>query len=60
MAGPEEPTPDGHGRPAAGERFGLTAFAGRVAWRAGIDEDEALRRSAVVLNVLDAFVSPRR
>lgn len=47
----------GHPR-SAGERFGLTAFAGRVAWRAGITEEAALQRSAVVLNVLDAFVSP--
>ncbi|MEG3628224.1 DUF2267 domain-containing protein [Streptomyces poriticola] len=50
--------PDGSERPVSGERFGLTAFAGRVAWRAGIGEEEALQRSAVVLNVLDAFVSP--
>ncbi|GGL86690.1 hypothetical protein GCM10010129_33090 [Streptomyces fumigatiscleroticus] len=55
---PEET--DGEGQPPrdAGERFGLTAFAGRVAWRAGLGEDAALQRSAVVLNVLDAFVSP--
>jgi uncharacterized protein (DUF2267 family) len=52
---------DGHGQlRAAGERFGLTAFAGRVAWRAGITEEAALERSAVVLNVLDAFVSPEQ
>ncbi|MEU0739850.1 DUF2267 domain-containing protein [Streptomyces sp. NPDC006134] len=48
---------DGHAR-STGERFDLTAFAGRVAWRAGITEEAALQRSAVVLNVLDAFVSP--
>ncbi|MDN0196532.1 DUF2267 domain-containing protein [Streptomyces sp. S.PNR 29] len=51
----------GQGQPrTTGERFGLTAFAGRVAWRAGISEDVALQRSAVVLNVLDAFVSPEQ
>lgn len=47
----------GHTR-GTGERFGLTAFAGRVAWRAGITEEAALQRAAVVLNVLDASVSP--
>ncbi|MFV0137446.1 DUF2267 domain-containing protein [Streptomyces sp. HMX87] len=55
-SGPE--ASDGSGQPAGGERFGLTAFAGRVAWRAGIGEEEALRRSAAVPNVLDSFVSP--
>ncbi|GAA2430248.1 DUF2267 domain-containing protein [Streptomyces glaucus] len=44
----------------SGERFDLTAFAGRIAWRAGITEEAALQRSAVVLNVLDAFVSPEQ
>ncbi|MFF5404500.1 DUF2267 domain-containing protein [Streptomyces misionensis] len=43
---------------AAGERFGLTAFAGRVADRAGTDEDTALREAAAVLEVLDAALAP--
>ncbi|WBO68328.1 DUF2267 domain-containing protein [Streptomyces camelliae] len=42
----------------AGERFGLTAFAGRIAGRAGTDEDTALREAAAVLEVLDAAVAP--
>ncbi|MBV7700146.1 DUF2267 domain-containing protein [Streptomyces sp. TRM70350] len=47
------------GRPSgAGERFDLTAFAGRVAVRAGTTEDRALRYCAAVLEVLDAAVSP--
>jgi uncharacterized protein (DUF2267 family) len=41
-----------------GERFGLTAFVGRVAWRAGTREDDALREATAVLDVLDAAVSP--
>ncbi|MGW0812995.1 DUF2267 domain-containing protein [Streptomyces viridiviolaceus] len=63
LAGEIRPTdaePEGHGQPSGAERFGLTAFAGRVAWRAGIDEEAALQRSAVVLNVLDAVVSPEQ
>ncbi|MBD0421277.1 DUF2267 domain-containing protein [Streptomyces sp. NPDC052309] len=55
-----EGAPGGPGQPSGAERFGLTAFAGRVAWRAGIDEEAALQRSAVVLNVLDAVVSPEQ
>ncbi|MEU2305978.1 DUF2267 domain-containing protein [Streptomyces misionensis] len=42
----------------AGERFGLTAFAGRVADRAGTDEETALREAAAVLEVLDAALAP--
>ncbi|WP_225828054.1 DUF2267 domain-containing protein [Streptomyces naphthomycinicus] len=42
----------------AGERFGLTAFAGRIAARAGTDEDTALRDAAAVLEVLDAALAP--
>ncbi|MFF9688389.1 DUF2267 domain-containing protein [Streptomyces sp. NPDC014623] len=42
----------------SGERFGLTAFAGRVAWRAGVPEDVALRQTAAVFEVLDAAVAP--
>ena len=57
---PPDAEPEGHGQPSGAERVGLTAFAGRVAWRAGIDEEAALQRSAVVLNVLDAVVSPEQ
>ncbi|GGW77153.1 hypothetical protein GCM10010503_63780 [Streptomyces lucensis JCM 4490] len=42
----------------AGERFGLTVFAGRIADRAGTDEDTALREAAAVLEVLDAALAP--
>ncbi|MFF9087577.1 DUF2267 domain-containing protein [Streptomyces sp. NPDC014991] len=42
----------------SGERFGLTAFAGRIAVRAGTDEDTALREAAAVLEVLDAALAP--
>lgn len=42
----------------AGERFGLTAFAGRIADRAGTDEDTALRDAAAVMEVLDAALAP--
>ncbi|MFF2655664.1 DUF2267 domain-containing protein [Streptomyces sp. NPDC058045] len=52
------PGPSPEGDPARGEPFGLSVFAGRVAWRAGIAEDEALHRTAAVLEVLDAAVSP--
>ncbi|MEU6465820.1 DUF2267 domain-containing protein [Streptomyces sp. NPDC046976] len=47
---------DGSG--TAGERFGLTVFAGRIADRAGTDEDTALRDAAAVLEVLDAALAP--
>ncbi|MGW2492000.1 DUF2267 domain-containing protein [Streptomyces sp. NPDC001606] len=42
----------------AAERFGLTAFAGRIAVRAGTDEDTALRDAAAVMEVLDAALAP--
>ncbi|MCF6523383.1 DUF2267 domain-containing protein [Streptomyces sp. JJ36] len=45
-------------RSGSGERFDLTAFAGRVAWRSGVSEDAALRQTAAVLEVLDAAVAP--
>ncbi|TPQ23604.1 DUF2267 domain-containing protein [Streptomyces sporangiiformans] len=51
------PTEDERRR-GAGERFDLTAFAGRIAWRAGVPEDVALRQAAAVLEVLDAAVAP--
>ncbi|MCH0562436.1 MULTISPECIES: DUF2267 domain-containing protein [unclassified Streptomyces] len=55
---PADPaTEAGHPR-TVGERFDLTSFVGRVAWRAGVSEDTALRRSAAVLEVLDAAVAP--
>ncbi|MGW8377376.1 DUF2267 domain-containing protein [Streptomyces sp. ODS28] len=41
-----------------GERFGLTSFAGRVAWRAATTDDQAIRDAAAVLEVLDAAVAP--
>ncbi|WP_405801317.1 DUF2267 domain-containing protein [Streptomyces sp. NBC_01506] len=42
----------------SGERFDLIAFAGRIADRAGTDEDAALREAAAVLEVLDAALAP--
>ena len=42
----------------AGEPFGLTVFAGRIADRAGTDEDTALLDAAAVLEVLDAALAP--
>lgn len=41
-----------------GELFDLSVFAGRVAWRAETSEEEALRRAAAVMDVLDAAVAP--
>ncbi|MCD0484481.1 DUF2267 domain-containing protein [Streptacidiphilus sp. ASG 303] len=41
-----------------GERFDLTTFAGRIAWRSGTDEEVALREAGAVLDVLDASLSP--
>lgn len=49
----------GHPR-SAGERFDLTTFVGRVAWRAGVSEDTAVQRAAAVLEVLDAAVAPEQ
>jgi uncharacterized protein (DUF2267 family) len=48
----------GDGSGATGERFGLTAFAGRIADRAGTDEETALRDAVAVLEVLDAALAP--
>ncbi|MFJ6215848.1 DUF2267 domain-containing protein [Streptomyces sp. NPDC092296] len=42
----------------SGERFDLTAFAGRIAWRGGASEEAALREASAVLEVLDAALSP--
>lgn len=47
-----------HDAGTSGERFGLTVFAGRIADRAGADEDTALRDAAAVLEVLDAALAP--
>ncbi|MGP3981631.1 DUF2267 domain-containing protein [Streptomyces sp. KR80] len=41
-----------------GERFDITGFAGRIAWRAGVSEEVALQDAAVMFEVLDAAVSP--
>ncbi|MGV9347057.1 DUF2267 domain-containing protein [Streptomyces spiralis] len=46
------------GTHASGERFDLTVFAGRIAGRAGTDEDAAVREAAAVLEVLDAALAP--
>ncbi|MFD6833034.1 DUF2267 domain-containing protein [Streptomyces diastaticus] len=43
---------------SAAERFDLTTFAGRIAVRAGTNEDTALRDAAAVLEVLDAALAP--
>ncbi|MGC5343882.1 DUF2267 domain-containing protein [Streptomyces sp. DT24] len=52
---PAHPEPRSKG---SGERFDITAFAGRVAWRTGTSEDTALEQTAAVFEVLDAAVSP--
>lgn len=41
-----------------GERFGLTGFAGRIAWRTERTEEEALREAAAFFEVLDSAVGP--
>ncbi|WP_431774147.1 DUF2267 domain-containing protein [Streptomyces cucumeris] len=41
-----------------GERFGLTGFAGRIAWRTERTEEEALREASAFFEVLDAAVDP--
>ncbi|MFD0312792.1 DUF2267 domain-containing protein [Streptomyces flavalbus] len=40
------------------EQFGLTTLAGRIAARAGTDEDTALREASAVFEVLDAALAP--
>ncbi|POX38191.1 DUF2267 domain-containing protein [Streptomyces sp. Ru73] len=40
------------------ERFDLTTFAARIAWRGGVSEDAALREASAVFEVLDAALSP--
>ncbi|MFE0822503.1 DUF2267 domain-containing protein [Streptomyces sp. NPDC058794] len=53
----QEPAADGD--PAtSGERFGLTAFTGRIAGRAATDDDSAVQQAAAVLEVLDAALTP--
>ena len=46
------------GQRATGERFDLTGFAGRVAWRAHTGEEAAVREATAVFEVLDAALSP--
>ncbi|MFI0776570.1 DUF2267 domain-containing protein [Streptomyces sp. NPDC021212] len=41
-----------------GERFGLTGFAGRIAWRGEASEDEAIREASAFFEVLDSAVDP--
>ncbi|WP_413802764.1 DUF2267 domain-containing protein [Streptomyces iranensis] len=41
-----------------GERFDLTGFAGRIAWRTEHTEEEALREAAAFFEVLDSAVDP--
>ncbi|RNF88006.1 DUF2267 domain-containing protein [Streptomyces botrytidirepellens] len=41
-----------------GERFDLTGFAGRVAWRAESTEEEAIREASACFEVLDSAVAP--
>ncbi|MEU8827938.1 DUF2267 domain-containing protein [Streptomyces sp. NPDC048636] len=41
-----------------GERFDLTGFAGRIAWRTEHTEEEALREASAFFEVLDAAVDP--
>ncbi|OEV04121.1 DUF2267 domain-containing protein [Streptomyces oceani] len=41
-----------------GERFDLTTFAGRVAWRDATSQERAAYRTAAVVEVLDAAVAP--
>ncbi|MBC7273366.1 MAG: DUF2267 domain-containing protein [Streptomyces sp.] len=40
------------------ERFDLTTLAGRIAARAGTDEDMAVREASAVFEVLDAALAP--
>ncbi|UZJ30666.1 DUF2267 domain-containing protein [Streptomyces endophytica] len=44
--------------PGDGERFDLTVFAARVAWRGGVSEQAALQEAAAVFEVLDAALAP--
>ncbi|UNO42902.1 DUF2267 domain-containing protein [Streptomyces sp. MST-110588] len=50
-----EAGPEGGDAP---ERFDLTAFAGRVAWRGAVSEETAVREAAAVFEVLDAALAP--
>lgn len=56
--GTTEPAHSPPEQSGVGERFDLTTFAGRVAWRAGVAEDTAVRQSAAVLEILDSAVAP--
>ncbi|GAB7032542.1 DUF2267 domain-containing protein [Streptomyces sp. NPDC021749] len=55
-AGPSAERPGGP--PGDGERFDLTVFAARVAWRGGLSEQAALQEAAAVFEVLDAALAP--
>ncbi|MFF7651346.1 DUF2267 domain-containing protein [Streptomyces sp. NPDC007983] len=39
-------------------RFGLTGFAGRIAWRTETSEDEAIREASAFFEVLDSALDP--
>jgi uncharacterized protein (DUF2267 family) len=53
----EDAAEEGRDR-GSGEKFDLTVFAGRVAGRAGVPDDAALRDAGAVLEVLDGALSP--
>lgn len=57
-AGPSAKRPGGAAAPGDGERFDLTVFAARVAWRGGVSEQAALQEAAAVFEVLDAALAP--
>ncbi|MBZ4014453.1 DUF2267 domain-containing protein [Streptomyces purpurogeneiscleroticus] len=40
------------------ERFDLTTFAARIAWRGGVSEDAALQEASAVFETLDAALAP--
>lgn len=40
------------------ERFDLTTFAARIAWRGGVSEDAALQEASAVFEALDAALAP--
>ncbi|BDM73717.1 hypothetical protein HEK616_72040 [Streptomyces nigrescens] len=57
-SGPSAERPGGAVPPGDGERFDLTVFAARVAWRGGVSEQAALQEAAAVFEVLDAALAP--
>ncbi|WAP54317.1 DUF2267 domain-containing protein [Streptomyces luomodiensis] len=59
IAASQEGTPEEREyRREHGERFDLTGFAGRIAWRTEHTEEEALREAAAFFEVLDSAVDP--